>query len=371
MKQGSQGVNSIIGRVTKLEQSSFLVKVVLSTTLLALTSLTTNYGLAFPNDYTRLVNLIELEDREKPICVFSDFEREFDDDSHEANLDYFNRHPELIKSIRKELGGGEIRWKLDSLMHRLLFVPETRREYATLFENYCKHVIAYVLDKTNLNNPYRKLQTLDKEKPTFSDNGITVFLVHNLAKEFVAKYIFSNKRRKKVKIDLRGMVFLGTVGSYTTTVYLGNDGRLEFLRDNYTIWQNSSRNPYTVLTVPAEETLHIGLREHTERVIRERVELGSVEDLEGVENIAEDSIAIEEAITGGIVHALLPDFVERYVPNLPHSLIEEDIKSRGELKQYRHLKKGIEIVGDMGYENALKMYSNDPMEFKKLLIRSM
>lgn len=339
--------------------------------LLILASLMTNYDLGFPEDYSRLVDLIELEDREKPLYVFSDFEREFDHDSHQANLDYFNKHPELIKRIRQELGGKEIRWRLDNLMQRLLFVPETRREYATLFENYCKHVIGYVLDKTNLKNPYRKVQTLNKERPKVADNGMTIFLVHNLAKEFVAKYIFSNKRRKKVKLDLRGMVFLGTVGSYTTTVYLGDDGRLEFLRDNYSIWQNSSRNPYTVLTVPVEETLHIRLREHTEKAIRERIELSSVKDLEGVENIAEDSIAIEEAIAGGLVHALLPDFVKRYIPNLPHSLIEEDMKSKGKLKQYRHLKKGIEIVESMGYETALKVYSNDPMEFKKLLMQSM
>jgi hypothetical protein len=369
MEQDSRGENSIVGLIRKSAQWDFLFKALLNAVLLTLIPifLTTNYGLAFPDDYSALVDLIELEDKEKPLYVFNDFEREFDDDSHRANLDYFNQHPELIRRIKKELGGREIRWRLDSLMHRLLFVPETRREYAALFENYCKHVIGYVLDKTNLKNPYRKVQTLNKEKPKVADNGIAVFLVHNLAKEFMAKYIFFNKRRRKVKIDLRGTEFLGIVGSYTTTVNLGGDGRLEFKRDNYTIWQNSARNPYTVLTVPVEETLHIGLREHTERAIRKRVELSSVKDLEGMENIVEDSMATEEAIAGGVVHALLPDFVKRYVPNLPYSLIEEDMKSRGELKQYRHLKKGIQVVESIGYENALKMYSNDPIEFMNLL----
>jgi len=351
-------------------QWDFLFKPVLNviSLILILIFLTTNYDVAFPNDYSPLVDLIELEDKEKPLYVFNDFGREFDDESHQANLDYFNEHPELIRRIQKELGGREIRWRLNSLMHRLLFVPETRREYAALFENYVKHAIGYVLDKTNLKNPYRKVQTLNKEKPTVADDGITVFLVHNLAKEFVAEYIFFNKRRRKVKIDLRGTEFLGIVGSYTTTINLGDDGRLEFQRDNYTIWQNSARNPYTVLTVPVEETLHIGLREHTERAIRKRVELSSVKDLERVENIAEDSMATEEAIAGGVVHALLPDFVKRYIPSLPYSLIEEDMKSKGELKQYRHLKKGIEIVESIGYEKALKMYSNDPIAFMNLLM---
>lgn len=368
MERGSRERKSIRGRGIVFGQWDFSFRAALSAGFLILISLTTNWGLAFSNDYTRLVDLIELEDKERPLYVFNDFESEFDGDSHQANLDYFNQHPELIRKIKKELGGSEIRWRLDSLMHRLLFVPETRRVYATLFENYCKHVIGYVLDKTALKNPYRKIQTLNKERPKVADNGIVVFLVHNLAKEFVGKYVFFNKRRRKVKIDLRGTEFLGVVGSYTTTVDLGDNGRLEFKRDNYTIWQNSARNPYTVLTVPVEETLHIGLREHTERAIRERVELRSVKDLEGMENIAEDSMATEEAIVGGVVHALLPDFVERYVPNVPHSSIEEDLKLKSELKQYRHLKKGIQIVESIGYENALKMYSNDPIEFMNLLM---
>jgi len=368
MEEDRKGGNRIVGLVRKSAQWNSSFKAALSAAFFILISLMTNGGLAFSNDYFRLVDLIEREDQEKPLYVFNDFAREFDHDSHEASLDYFNQHPELIRRIKKELGGREIKWRLDSLMHRLLFVPETRKEYAALFENYCRHVIGYVLDKTNLKNPYRKVQTLNKERPKVADNGITVFLVHNLAKEFVAKYVFFNKRRRKVKIDLRGTEFLGIVGSYTTTVDLGGDGRVRFIRDNYTIWQNSARNPYTVLTVPVEETLHIALREHTERAIRERVELSSVKDLERMENIAEDSMAIEEAIAGGVVHALLPDFVERYVPNLSYSLIEEDMKSKGELKQYRHLKKGIQIVESLGYENALKMYSNDPIEFMNLLM---
>jgi len=374
MEQRSQTVTRDTARGRKVAKWSFLFKAVLSMGLLILISPATDYSLVFPSDYTRLVDLIELEDREKPLYVFSDFEREFDEDSHEANLDYFNQHPQLIERIRKEFGGEEIRWRLDTLMHRLLFVPETRKEYATIFKNYCKDVIGYVLDKTNLNSPYspyRKLQTLDQESPIIGDSGITVFLVHNLAKEFVARYIFSNKGRKKVKIDLRGIVFLGTVGSYTTTVYLGDNGKLEFRRDNYTIWQNSAKNPYTALTVPVEETLHIALREHTERAIGEQVKIDFVRSIKGVESIAEDWIAVEEAIVGGVVRALVPCFIRRCVPNLPYSLIQEDIESKGELKQYRHLRKGIEIVKIIGYKRALKMYSNDPMEFKKLLMQSM
>jgi len=126
MEEDRKGGNRIVGLVRKSAQWNSSFKAALSAAFFILISLMTNGGLAFSNDYFRLVDLIEREDQEKPLYVFNDFAREFDHDSHEASLDYFNQHPELIRRIKKELGGREIRWRLDSLMHRLLFVPETR-----------------------------------------------------------------------------------------------------------------------------------------------------------------------------------------------------------------------------------------------------
>jgi len=343
-------------------------KVVLSSVLFTAISCLLYANLLFSQDYSRLVELIRLEDRENPLYVFNDFENEFDEDSHKANLEYVNDHPDLIMRIKEDLGGGEIRWRLDTSMHRLLFVPEVRKEYATIFEDYCYDVIRYVLDKMNVSNPYKKIQTLYHERPGIPDSGVTVFLVHNLAREFIGRYIFSNKTKRKVKIDLKGIVFLGEVGSYTTRVYVRDNGKLEFVRDNYTIWQNSAENPYTALMVPVEETLHIVLREHTERAIREQLELNPSRRMQEVEKVAEELIATEEAVVGGVVHGLLPPFLKRCVPKLPCSLVQEDIESKSELRQYRHLRRGIAIVESLGHRNALEMYSRDPKEFMKLLM---
>lgn len=357
------------GRVGRIAVKDFIVKGILTGALLAATCCTPCYGFEFLGNYSYLVEFIKLDDKEEPLCVFSDFENYFDEDCHGANLGYFSDQPDLMRRIRKDLGDGEIRWRLGALKGRLLFVPEIREAYATEFENYCNDVIDYVLNKTDLCNPYHKIVTLHHERPEIPESGVTAFLVHNIAKEFTARYIFSNKGHKKVRIDLRGIVFVGEVGSYTTKISLQGNGKVEFIRDTYSIWQNSAKNPYTALTVPVEETLHIGLRKHTERAIGEQAKIDSVKSIKGVESIAEDWIAVEEAIVGGMVHALMPFFIRRCVPNLPYSLIQEDTESKGELKQYRHLRKGIEIVKTIGYKRALKMYSNDPMEFKKLLMQ--
>jgi len=45
------------------------------------------------NDYTRLIKLIRLEDRETPLVAFSDFEAEFNTEGHGTFLGYFNDHP--------------------------------------------------------------------------------------------------------------------------------------------------------------------------------------------------------------------------------------------------------------------------------------
>ena len=80
------------------------------------------------NDYTRLLELIQLDDQQQPLYVFNDFEKEFDKASHRATRQYFKEHPGLIQRIKDKLEGGKLRWKLRNLKHRLLFVPENRTE---------------------------------------------------------------------------------------------------------------------------------------------------------------------------------------------------------------------------------------------------
>jgi hypothetical protein len=319
-------------------------------------------------DYSRLVELIKTDDLSAPLYAFNDFEEDFDEDTHRASIKFLNGHTALIKKIQKDLRVKGLKWRLDKLVYRMVFVPEKRKEYATLFETYCSDVIEYTLAETKLSNPYQTLQTLVEGRPEVADEGVTVFLVHNLAKEYVARYTFINRERKKVVIELKGTVFSGKVGSYTTNIFMDENGEFRFIRDDYTIWQNSAKNPYTVLMVPVEETLHIALRTHTERAIKDQLELKPVQGLRDVERIADDWIAVEEAIVGGLVHAMLPQFLEERIHNLPNSLIDEDIESKMEFDQYRYLRKGIEVVESMGCKKVVKLYKEDPMEFKELLI---
>ncbi len=321
-------------------------------------------------DYNRLVELIQLDDRTLPLYIFSDFEEEFDQASHRATQQYIAEHPGLIQRIKNELDGGKLRWKLRKLKHRMLFVPENRTEYAALYENYCHDVIRAILDKTGFDNPYGSIQTLNRSKPLRHENdeGVTAYIVHNLAKEYVGTYIFSNQTDKKVKLQLKGRLYSVDVGAYASTLIMNDNGTVEFLKDKFTIWQNSAANPYTALMVPAEETLHITLRGYTENAIKMAVEPHHHRSLKFIKKIVEEWMAVEEALVGGIIYRLLPHILEEHFGDLSQSFIEMDLAAKSQFDKYRHLQKGITLVEQMGYRAAIRLYSSDPAAFRELLL---
>lgn len=323
-----------------------------------------------PNaDYSRLVDFIKIEDKQRPLHVFHDFEDDFDPEVHKAALDHLNSNPDLIQNIKTDLGATSLRWRLTDLEYRLLFVPEKRAEYAVLYESYCQDVVRDLLEITHLENPFNDIRTLKGEKPGLSDGtGVNAFLVHNLVKEFSGTYLFFNQGQKKVEIKLEGKIVTGEVGFYSTDLYIRDDGSFEFVNDTYTIWQNSAKNPYTALMVPAEETLHIALRGYTQQAILESLEKQCIRGIEDARKIVDAWVSVEEGIVGGLVHSLMPRILDHYLGPIPSRLIEKDLATKSQLAKYRYLKRGIEVVEDMGYQRALQLYKTDPERFRDMLI---
>jgi len=320
-------------------------------------------------EYSRLIEFIKTANIEEPLYAFDAFEKKLDPAVHQLNLAYFEEDPELLRKIRFELNTEELRWKLENFKRRLLFVPEIRKEYATLFKGYCDDVIDFVLTKTQLQNPFSALMTLNDEKPKLpeADAGITAFLVHNIAEEYVYSYGFYDSQQKKVVIELDQKVFIGEVGSYSSSISQAEDGTFVFARNNYTIWQNSAKNPYTALMVPVEETFHISLRDYTQKAIREKLVSDSVHSIVEVNRIVDEWIAIEEAIVGGLVYGLLPEFLSQSVTNFQPAWIEADLASKRKMKRYRYLNKGIQVVAELGINKSIDLYRLDPRAFRNLL----
>jgi len=324
---------------------------------------------ATPSDYSHLVEFIQLQDREAPLYVFEDYEDGYDTAIHKANLEYLNSHPDLIKKIRADLEGASLRWRLKRLRHRLLFVPENRKEFAALYEHYCKDVIRFILEKTNFKNPFYEVLTLVQEKPELPTDidGVVVFLVHNLAKEFQTTNVFTSQKEKKAEIKLKGKIFIGDIGSYASQAELLENGKVEFTRNTYSIWQNSADNPYTALMTPAEETLHVLLRPYTEKAIAKKVTLLPQKTITAVRRITDEWIAVEEAVAGGLVHKLLPLFFEKQLPAFPAALIEADLITKMKRKKYRYLRCGIDLSEHIGYKDFLNRYKSNPDAIRQSL----
>jgi hypothetical protein len=250
---------------------------------------------------------------------------------------------------------------------RLMFVPETPGKYADTYRSYCNDAMDLLCSRTGTECPYDMITNPQHEKPEIPEDGIEAFFVHNLAKEFRPSYIFSNRKGKRVKVCLRVVVFTGEMGSYSSTAFPDENGSVRFERDNHTIWQDRSENPYRAFMVPVEETIHVSLRNHTERAIKHCFDMSTGKGLGDLAEIIDRYIALEEAAAGGVVNALLPGFLRKHAKAMPESLISEDLEARSSFPQYKHLRRGIEAVRRLGPRKAIEIYSGDPDEFGRLL----
>lgn len=305
----------------------------------------------------------------EPHYAFGDFETGFDSKIHATNLEYLKTHPDLLEQIRTDLGGQEFQWRLKTLSYRLLYATETRPEYITQFESYCKDVIDEVLRVLELPNPYTHIVTLtSKSPPLETAEGFNAYIVSDLAKEYQATYEFSNTSDETVVIELSGQFATGEVGAYSSSLTMDKDGKIHFIHDTHTIWQNNAENPYTVLMTPIEETLHILLRESTESAIKRMVETRGTCSRKDAEKIVDDWISVEEAIVGGLVYHLLPPILEKQVGPISESLISSDIETKEQFFKYNKLGRGIRLVGTKGTKACLELYLKNPEAIRDLLI---
>jgi hypothetical protein len=251
-------------------------------------------------------------------------------------------------------------------------VPEQRQEYARLFEGYCRSAIDYALDRTQLANPYLQIATLQEPVALEAQNasqGITAYLVHNIADEYVEEYLFFKQEdsRTKIKIKLSNRVFTGRIGSYTSRLTFGQDSSIEFVRDPYTLWQNSAKNPINVLVAPIEETLHIALRPATETAIRGRLAQTKPKKIQEVEAVVQEWMAVEEAIVGGLVARLMPEIFARLLSGPMEKEMADSLAERDAHEQYRYLEEGIRVVTDLGVRPAIDLYTSEPTRFQQLI----
>jgi hypothetical protein len=331
-----------------------------------------NKPIETPN-YSQLLDYIQKEDLSDPLMVFGGIEENFDRQLNLENIAYINANSDLLQQIQSHLSGDHLKWKLKTSFKQLWVVPENRDEYAQLFERYCHDAVAYLLERINRPNPYNAISTLKGPLPDLNrlnTDGITAYLVHNIADEYTEEYLFfdAENDQSQVKIKLSNREFSGKIGSVTSKLKIGEDNQFEFIREPYTLWQNSAKNPYNVLIVPIEETLHIILRSATEQAMHEDLTSLKPEKLHEVNKLIDHWMAVEEAVVGGLVWRIMPELLAHVAQGISGLSLEQTKKERHAHDQYQYLDRGIDLVNRMGVDETMNLYQNSPQKFKTKLI---
>ena len=326
-------------------------------------------------NYIRLLDYIQEEDLSDPLMVFGGIEENFDRRLNKENLAYINTNSELLEKIQSHLSGDHLKWQLNTSFKQLWVVPEHRNEYAQLFERYCREAVAYLLRRINQPNPYSNIATLKGPLPNprqTDQDGITAYLVHNIADEYIEEYLFFDQDddATQIRIKLSNREFDGKIGSYTSKLKIGAENQFEFISENFTVWQNSAQNPYNVLIVPIEETLHIILRKATEQAMHEELKNLKPEKLNEVKDVIDHWMAVEEAVVGGLVWQIMPGLLDHLIQGDSEFPLAQTMAERDVHEQYRFLGKGINLVTRLGVDKTIHLYQNSAKKFQTELIET-
>ncbi len=326
-----------------------------------------------PPDYRRLLEYIAIQDLQAPLVAFGEAEAQFDRQLNRENIDFLNSNKGLLADIQTRLNNDSLNWRLGTSFKQLLVVPENRREYALLFEQYCQAAIDYLLGWVQMPNPFQAVTTFQGTllKPSSqTESGITAYLVHNIANEYIEEYHFFEEADdpQQVRIKLRNREFDGNIGAYSSRLKIGASRRFEFIRESYTLWQNSADIPFNVFIVPIEETLHVLLRPFTETAMQLQLTQAAPGTLNQVQEVIDQWMAVEEAIVGGVVQQLMPDWMNRCIGDRAEDLLAEAMAARDAHAQYIYLDKGIDVVDQLGVAAAMALYRQGPEKFRQLVV---
>jgi hypothetical protein len=290
---------------------------------------------------------------------------------HRENITFLNQNKPLLQEIKARLPGPTLYWELTGATQQVLVVPEQRIEYALRFEGYCRQVAAFIIKRLQLRNPYKRIVTLQTVHGIGEDQdiGVTVYLVHHIVDSYREEYLFSSpENNSTVSITLNHSVSGARIGSFASKMMIGENRRIEFVRDNYVIWQSRANVPINLFILPIEETLHILLRDATESAVRSVISAESTDNFGLVEEVAQEWMWVEEGAAVGLMVSLLPEVVGRFIPEEIGNQIGGAVEERARNERYRYLHRGIRLVRDMGLDEALSLYRTEPLRFRDLLI---
>ena len=131
-----------------------------------------------------------------------------------------------------------------------------------------------------------------------------------------------------MKYRASGAIFSNHLGAVDLEIQLKAPGQFGLSRKAFTIWQNRTENLYTLMSIPVEETLHYQLGKATDREIEASMKNHPPENLSAVQRLAEEWMAVEESVVGGLVNRVLDRYCTQHQMAIP-ACIPDRVKAIG------------------------------------------
>ena len=324
---------------------------------------------AVEEDLEMLSHMPQMVEREGPLLVFRDYLADPDAEIEQHIRLQLSQRKDLFSLLKKKIGFEKrVRLSVEDIQVRLMFVPQLKEGPAVAYHRYCVGVTDYLFEMTQTENFYAAITSPTESYPTLSETGISAFLVHRLAKDYQAVCRFTAESGASVKYKATGTIFSNHLGAVDLEIELLAEDQFCLKRKPFTIWQNNSNGFSTLMAVPVEETLHYYLGAATDRQINEIMQQTPPKSLAAARHLAEEWMAVEESVVGGLTDLVLSRYCARYRMTLPVPVGEEMQSATASLPQYRYRNRGIQLVQDLGVHEAMAMYLDSPASFRDHLV---
>jgi hypothetical protein len=337
----------------------------------AVVPLSQNADAALKDDLESLSNLAGMTKREGPLLVFRDFAADADAEVEGHIKLQLSQRKDLLAALKTKIGlKKQVRLSVEETQVRLMFVPQQQTGPAAAYHRYCLAITDFLFEMGQKENIFAAINSPDAAYPSMPDKGICAFLVHRLAKDYQAVCRFTAESGRSVKYKVGGAIFSNHLGAVDLTVEVLGEGQFGLSRSPFTIWQNNSDGISTLMAIPVEESLHYWLGTATDRQIKEALQTDPPKSLAEAKRLAQEWMAIEESVVGGLVEYVLDRYCAKYHMNLPVSVAEDMRPAISSLHQYRYRKKGVRLVHHLGFQEAMAMYLDSPAGFREQLFLS-
>lgn len=325
---------------------------------------------ALQDDLELVSRIPQMTEREGPMLVFRDFAADPDVEVEQHIRSQLGQRKDLLGQLRKKIRfEKQVRLSVEDIQVRLMFVPQLQEGHATAYQHYCRDITDFLFEMNRMENFYAAISSPRESYPSVSKTGISAFLVHRLAKDYRAVCKFTAESGRSVKYKASGAIFSNHLGAVDLEIESMASGQFDLARKTFTIWQNNTENLYTLMSVPVEETLHYQLGKATDREIESSMKNHPPENLSAAQHLAEEWMAVEESVVGGLVHRVLERYCILHRVAMPASAPENTPSMMPPLHQYRYRGRGIQLVENLGFQEAMALYMNSPSDFRDQLFR--